>query len=75
MLVYHGVGGGIAVYHDGNRIKSDTTRAGAPKPSGDGIVVVGVRVVDSLPKYASVFVDEVKFYNHQLTEEEMQTLH
>ena len=72
-MVYHGVGQGITGYVDGREIGTDTeiTLGGSTKERGTGQVVIGRRILQSGTKYVSTFVDEIKLYNRQLSEEEI----
>ena len=72
VIVYHGVGHGITVYQDGSKIATDTDKNDAGvKPKGNGQVVIGIRNHGSGDDYASASVDEIKFYNRQLSEKEI----
>lgn len=71
-MVYHGTGSGITVYQDGIRVGTSTVKmSGGSKPSGDGNVYIGRRITHAGSSYASVYVDEVKMYNRQLSEDEI----
>ena len=71
-MVYHGTGSGISVYQDGISVGTDTVKeGGGHKPSGDGHVVIGRRVTEGGTFYVSVYVDEVRMYNRQLSEDEI----
>ena len=76
VMVYHGVEQGITVYQDGRKIGTGTDKrhAGA-KPRGNGQVGVGLRNHGYRDRYASVSVDEIKFYNQQLTEKEISDMY
>ena len=71
-MVYHGVGVGITMYHDGSNIGTETTMTGDSKPRGNGQVFVGKRFGD---RYTSVSVDEIKFYNRQLLAKEIRDMY
>ena len=76
VMVYNGVGGGITAYEDGAQVAADQTKHVKSEEIGNGNVVIGRRVMgDGAPKYASVHVDEIKFYNHQLTEDSIRKLY
>ena len=63
VMVYHGVEVGITVYQDGMAVGSDNTKTVATVvPQGDGVIGIGRKEVGSGPKYASVHVDEIKFF-------------
>ena len=73
VMIYHGVGLGITVYHDGTEVGADTEKAFfGPKPMGNGQTLIGKRGASS---YTSVSVDEVKFYNRQLSQEEIGNMY
>ena len=75
-MVYHGVGMGIPAYQDGLNIGTTTGKTSlSPKPRGGGRVEIGRRVLHSGPFYASAYVDEVKMYNRQLSESEIQNMY
>ena len=72
-MVYHGVGQGITVYHDGTEVGTDIEKAFfGPKPMGNGQTLIGKRGSGS---YTSVSVDEIKFYNRQLSQEEIGNMY
>ena len=70
--MYHGDGQGITAYHDGTKIGTDTDKNTGNKIGGNGRVVIGRRVITSGAYYASTYVDEIKMYNRQLSENEIQ---
>ena len=72
-MVYHGTGSGITVYQDGIRVGTSTVKVSTgSKPSGNGHVFIGRRDLGKLgARYASTYVDEIKMYNDQLSEEEI----
>ena len=74
-MVYHGVGVGITVYQDGREIGTDTEKVVLSKPAGNGQVVIGRRNNGAMHHYASVSVDEIKFYNRQLTQQEISNMY
>ena len=71
MMVYHGVGQGITVNYNGIEGGSDTSRVSASRVLGNGDLFIGRRLDQSGPLYASVYVDELKLYNRQLSEDEI----
>ena len=79
VMVYHGMGQGITVYENGRKIGSDTDKyfseAVTGKPRGNGQVFIGIRNHGNGDRYASVSVDEIKFYNRQLSEEEISNMY
>ena len=74
-MVYHGVGVGITIYHDGREIVRVSGTTGGSNPIGNGQVVVGRRTIAAGDRYASASVDEIKFYNRQLTQEEISNMY
>ena len=70
-MVYHGVGQGITGYVDGSQIGYDTQIYAGGTGVGTGQVVIGRRVFGWGPRYASAYVDELKMYNRQLSQEEI----
>ena len=71
-MVYHGTRSGITVYQDGSEVGTSTGKvSGGSMPSGDGNVFIGKRITPGGTFYASVYVDEVKMYNKQLSEDEI----
>ena len=74
-MVYHGYEQGITVYHDGIKIGTDTVKASSSTIAGNGRVEIGRRVLTSSTYYASTYVDEIKMYNRQLTENEIQNMY
>ena len=69
-MVYHGVGQGITGYVDGSQIGTDSEITPSPKERGTGWVVIGWRGVYGR-RYASAFLDEIKMYNRQFSQEEI----
>ena len=78
-MVYHGVEQGITAYQDGSLVDSDTSRTAfaqiSEHISGNGEVVIGRRVGFRNTLYASAFVDEIKMYNRQLSQEEITNMY
>ena len=74
-MVYHGVGVGITIYQDGREIATTTTMIAESKPTGNGQVVIGKRTGRFGDRYTSVSVDEIKFYNRQLSEQEISDMY
>ena len=74
-MVYHGVGVGITVYNDARVIGTDTVKIGLSKPAENGQVVIGKRSYGSEDDYSSVSVDEIKFYNRQLSQDEISNMY
>ena len=74
-MVYHGTGQGISVYHDGSKIGTDTDKTSVSTIGGSGRVEIGRRVLPGGTYYASTYVDEIKMYNRQLSENEIQDMY
>ena len=74
-MVYHGVEQGITAYMDGILVGTDTSRNPFDRPSGNGEVVIGRRVGWFETFYASAFVDEIKMYNRQLSQEKIANMY
>ena len=74
-MVYLGVEQGITVYHDGSQVGTDTSREAATRISGNGEVVIGRRAGLYNTLYASAYVDEIKLYNRQLSEDEITNMY
>ena len=73
VMVYHGVGQGITVYHDGREIGTNLEGGFlGSKPKGNGQVLIGKR---GAGHYTSVSVDEIKLYNRQLSQEEIGNMY
>ena len=76
VMVYHGVGGGITCYEDGIQVVAAHTKDSTSPPVGNGIVVIGRRIQgNNAARYASTHVDDLKFYNYQLSEDEICKLY
>ena len=75
-LVYHGPndGQGISIYHDGNLIKNDASKALRDREESRGTVVIGKLYTDTDQHYGSVMVDELTFWNKQLLPAEIQAI-
>ena len=75
VMVYHGAGQGITAYHDGSKIGTDTDRISKNHMGGNGNVEIGRRVIPAGSYYASAYVDEIKMYNRQLSDSEIQSMY
>ena len=75
VMVYHEAGQGISVYHDGSKIGTDTDKASKSTVAGSGRVEIGRRVLPGGTYYASTYVDEIKLYNRELSENEIQDMY
>ena len=74
-MVYHGYEQGISVYHEGSKIGTDTDKTSQNTIGGNGRVVIGRRILTGGTFYASAYVDEIKMYNRQLSESEIQNMY
>ena len=76
VLNYMGTGDneGITLYMDRVEVSSDTTKYAGPYLPGDGRIVVGRVYTDSDQLYSSVQVDELLFFNRNLTLNEITSL-
>ena len=72
VMVYHGEGLGITVYQDGRLIQNQPSKVtvDGTKPTGNGNTIVGKR-----ERYVSMLLDEVKMYNRQLSQGEIQNMY
>ena len=75
VMIYHGVGQGITVYQDESKIGNDTSKGVSYTPTGNGQVVIGKRNGGQGNRYTSASVDEIKFYNRQLTQQEISNMY
>ena len=75
VMVYHGVEQGITAYQDGSLVGTDMSRSQFSRPGGNGEVLIGRRVSMSGTFYASAYLDEIKLYNRQLSEEEIANMY
>ena len=72
-MVYHGVAQGITAYHDGAEVGTKTEKAFyGDKSNGNGQVLIGKRYGGP---HISISVDEIKFYNRQLSEQEIGNMY
>ena len=67
-------GEGIRIYYNGEKVKSDTTKLAGSTSAGDGRIGVGKIHIDSDHGYSSVQVDELIFFNHNSTSDEIAAL-
>ena len=66
---------GIAIYHDGQEVTSDTHGQTLSASAGSGEMVIGRYLTSWDGSYSSVLVDELLFFNHQLTQDKIQILY
>ena len=71
-MVYHGEGMGITAYQDGSLIQNEASKVmlDGTKPTGNGNTIIGKR-----ERYISMLLDEVKMYNRQLSQNEIQNMY
>ena len=67
-------GHGIRIYYNGMEMASDTVKSEASYSPGDGRIVVGKIFTNENHLYATMEVDDLIFFNHHLTFEEIATL-
>ena len=71
-------GQGIRLYYNGAEVTSSASKgiSGSPYSPADGRMVVGKSYVDTnLDHFASLAVDELLFFNSQLTDEQITALY
>ena len=73
-MIYRGPndGEGIIVYHDGVDMGNDTTKTSYSYIPPSGVIKIG-RLFDEpgTPRYGSAHVDELLFFNYQLSQPEV----
>ena len=76
MLNYIGPnnGEGLRVFYNGTQVATDNTKSTALFTSGDRRIVVGRYYTGRRQRYASVEVDELMFFNHSLSIEQVNRL-
>ena len=77
MLNYHGPNDeeGIRLFYDGTEVKNDlVVGVGSQPAQGDGRVVVGRHYTDSDVEYMSLMIDELRYFNQFLREDEINLL-
>ena len=74
-MIYPGVGVGINIYQDGKEIGSALGKTVESTAAGNGQVVVGKRNFGEGDRYTSFSLDEIKFYNRQLSEKEISDMY
>ena len=62
------------MFLDGQEVVTDTMKEVGTYSSGDGRIVVGRRYTDQNREYASVQVDELIFFNQNITQQEINVL-
>ena len=67
-------GEGIRIYYNGVKVASDTTKGARSRSAGDGRIVVGRGLTNKDKDYASVQVDELLFFNCQLSSADSSAL-
>ena len=69
-------GESITIYHDGVEVGSSTQKTSYNNNAGQAVVVLGRYFVQTLEQdFASVMVDELLFFNKNLSPEEVQILY
>ena len=75
VLNYIGPSDGIRLFYDGAEVKSDTVKDAASVPSGDAGIVVGRRYTDIDSYYGNVKIDELIFFDQDLSSEDIQLIY
>ena len=75
VLIYHGEVEGTTLYHDKAKVGSQTSLFAQPMNKGTGIVFIGRRIDWSRSLYSSVYVDELKMYNRQLSQDDISRMY
>ena len=63
--------GGSTVYHDGTVVGPKAITYGRKTAPGTGRTLIGNMVLEANSYYTSVAVDEVKFWNRRISEDEV----
>ena len=66
---------GIAIYHDGQELVSNTNGHLFSSSAGPGEVIIGRYLTSWDGAYSSVLVDELLFFNRELIPEEIRILY
>ena len=74
VLSFTGPDDGIKIYHDGVQVGSDTNMHGNPKHNRDRRIVIGRYYAESAEINNSFQVDELLFFNQELTDHEITML-
>ena len=67
-------GQGIRIYYNGHEVASKSVRSERSVPPVDSTIVVGKYYTNLNQDYATAQIDELIFFNHYLTLEEITTL-
>ena len=67
-------GDGIRIFYDGVEVGSDTTKGTNSFPTGDGRIAVGRRFTNEDRNYPSVQVDDLVFFNRNLSLADIQAI-
>ena len=68
-------GQGIQIYQDGILARNQTVKIGNHFQPGDGRVVVGRKETNQDRDYSSIEMDELLFFNNNLTAEEVRMIY
>ena len=70
-------GQGIRIYHNGTEVASETEKYAysSPTSAGNGKIVSGRRYTDHNPRYLTMQVDELLYFNSALTPDQIQSLY
>ena len=74
VLICHGPQDGISVYHDTTQVGM-SMKYGRSTTPGTGQTLIGARDILASPYYTSVAVDEVKMWNRQISENEIENMY
>ena len=76
VLNYIGSKNGIKINENGRLVGSDVSKQPvSPYQTGSGKIVVGRKYTDSNQQYASIEIDELVFFNENLSNGKIQTIH
>lgn len=73
-LVYHSTGDGLTVYQNGAEVSTDTSPSGS-YALGSNTMVIGRFYDNKDQSYADIEVDELTFWNRELTASEVLSLY
>ena len=74
VMIYHGPQDVTAVYQDKTEVGTPIKYGRGASP-GTGQTLIGVMNIEGTASYSSVAVDEVKMWNRQISEDEINSLY
>ena len=74
VVIYQGPQDVFTVYHDTTQVGT-STNYGRGASKGTGQMLIGAMAIEGAPKYSSVAVDEVKMWNRQISEDEINNMY